>query len=571
MIKSKIENYLKKAVQDIIRVYPLLKKPHPRISASMVELFIPENEKFGHYSTNVALKLAKIKGENPMKIAEEIKSQLEKQPNIFGLIKETKVAPPGFINFWLSEKMLQKELNEILKSKKNYGGSKTGKGKTIVIDYSAPNVAKSMTVGHLRSTILGQTLVNLFRFQGYKVIADNHLGDWGTQFGALLTAYRQWGNKKVFDADPIKHLTDLYVRFHKEAKKNDKLLIAARQETLKLQKGERNDRKLWKIFANKSLEEFNKIYKRLKIKFDVVLGESFYQPMLKPVAEETLKKGVAKYEDGALKIFYENRLPPLVIQKSDKAHLYSTTDLAAIKYRIKRWRPAKILYIVANEQSLHFEQIFQAAELLGYTKSGNVLEHIKFGMILGETGKKMSTRRGEFIKLENLLDKAKFEAAKINKEVAEAVGAGAVKYKVLSQDRKSDIVFNWKQMLELKGNSAPYLQYTYARLRSILRKAKKSPKEINLSLLKTGPEKKIIRQLIYFPDVVWRATHHYESNHLANYLFELANCANAFYESLAILKAEKSLREARLALIKATSRVIKTGLNLLGIETPEKM
>src|SRR3989344_2389333 len=510
MLKAKIESLLKNIIRGHLRI-------NQRQSA--LEVFVPENERHGHYSTNAALKLVKILKKNPLAIAEEIVSKLKaKNSKLFANIE---IAPPGFINFWLSEDVIAAELKEAIKLKDNYGRSKTGEGKTVVIDYSAPNVAKPMTVGHLLSTIIGQSLVDLFRFRGYRVIGDNHLGDWGTQFGALIVAYKKWGRKREFNKNPIDHLVKLYVRFHKEAEKPDWLLPLARDETKKLQEGNKKNRALWRIFVKESLREFNKIYKRLGVKIDFALGESFYQPVLQTVVAEALRKKIAKLDDGAVKTFYQNNLPPLVIQKSDKSHLYSTTDLATIKYRVKKWRPTKILYVVGNEQALHFEQIFNAALRLGYTRDG-VLEHIKFGMVLGETGKKMSTRRGEFIKLEKLLNKAVHKAAQINKGVAEVVGIGAVKYRVLSHSRQGDIVFDWGQMLNLKGNSAPYLQYTYARLRSVLRKARSLPKKPDFFLLQTESEKAIIRQLVYFPDVLARAAERYETNILTDYLFKLA-------------------------------------------------
>ncbi len=570
MIKSKIIDYLKKAIKEKIEI----------------EVFIPENEKFGHYSTNAALKLAprlsktagapakglgaKILKKNPMEIAENLKSKiLNLKSNLFEKIE---VVPPGFINFWLSQKTLADELKQVIKASNDYGRSAIGRGKTVVVDYSAPNVAKSMNVGHLRSTLIGQTIVNLLLFQGYRVIGDNHLGDWGTQFGTLLVAYKKWGKKRGFEKNPVDYLVKLYVRFHKEAEKHDWLIPLAREETKKLQNGDRDNRGLWRIFVKESIKEFNKIYKRLGVKFNVVLGESFYQPMLSQIIAEAVRKRVAKKDDGAVKIFYSEsaKLPPLVIQKSDGSYLYSTTDLATIKYRIKKWRLEKILYVVANEQTLHFEQIFNAALCLGYVKK-DVLEHIKFGMILGETGKKMSTRRGEFIKLEELLDKAVSKAGKINKKAAEIVGIGSVKYRALSQERRSDIVFDWKQMLNLKGNSGPYVQYTYARLRSVLRKARGLPSKIDFLLLENESEKSVMRQIVYFADVLSRATDLRETNIITDYLLKLSNALNSFYESEPILKAPRPLRENRLNLILAATTVLKNGLHLLNIEAPEKM
>jgi len=558
MIKSKIENFIKEAISKI------------RTNADW-EIFIPEQRRYGHYSTNVALKLAKELKKNPMEIAKELVEKIKTQNLNF--FEKIEIAPPGFINFWLAKKTLVNELKQVIKKDKNYGRSNIGRNKTIVIDYSAPNIAKPMNVGHLRSTIIGQTLVNLFRFQNYQVIGDNHLGDWGTQFGALLFAYKKWGNKKQFKKNPIDYLVKLYVRFHKASDKDLNLLAAAREETKKLQLGDKENLKLWRLFTKESLKDFNKVYKKLGVKFDYVLGESFYQPMLKAIVQEALQKGKAKIDEGAVKIFFNEslNLPPLVIQKSDGSYLYSTTDLATIKYRLKKWRPAKILYVVANEQTLYFTQLFNAAWLLGYIKKIDTLEHIKFGMVLGETGKKMSTRRGQFIKLEKLLDKAVSEAAKINERVAESVGMGAVKYRILSQERLSDIVFDWKQMLNLKGNSSPYIQYTYARLKSVLNKAPTFPKKIDFSLLEKDSEKSIMRQIIYFPDIISRAVALRETNILTDYLFKLANLLNNFYESEPILKAPKPLAENRLNLIKAGTIILKNGLNLLGIKALEKM
>lgn len=562
MIRTKIADYLKKVVRSDPRLYP-------RLSVSLVEVFAPENEKFGHYSTNIALKLAKLERKNPLIVAEKIVNLLNKtsRKNFFEKIE---IAAPGFINFWLSQKTLAEELKQVIKADNDYGRSITGRGKTVVVDYSAPNIAKPMNVGHLRSTLIGQAIVNLLLFQGYRVIGDNHFGDWGTQFGTLLIAYKKWGKKREFEKNPVDYLTKLYVRFHKASEKNKELVALAREETRKLQSGYSENRQLWRLFVKKSLADFNKTYKRLGVKFDYVLGESFYQPMLAAVVAEALKKGIAKIEDDAVKIFYDNTLPPLVIQKSDGAHLYSTTDLATIKYRMKKWRPEKILYVVANEQTLHFEQIFNAALRLGYVKK-DVLEHIKFGMVLGETGKKMSTRRGEFIKLEELLNKAVSKAGKINKKAAEIVGIASVKYRALSQERRSDIVFDWEQMLSLKGNSGPYVQYTYARLRSVLRKANGLPPKIDFLLLESESEKTVMRQIVYFADFLSRAANLRETNIIADYLLKLSNVLNGFYESEPILKAPRPLRENRLNLILAATTVLKNGLRLLGIEAPEKM
>jgi arginyl-tRNA synthetase len=429
-----------------------------------------------------------------------------------------------------------------------------------------------MNVGHLRSTIIGQAIANLLSFQGYRVIGDNHVGDWGTQFGALLYAFKNWGSRVDFEKDPINYLVGLYIRFHKEAEANEDLMTAAREETKKLQQGDRENRKLWKEFVRVSIREFNKTYRRLGVKFNVTLGESFYQKMLAGVVKDALEKAAAVKDEGAIKIaFNDEKLPDIVIEKSDGSHLYATTDLATIKYRIKRWHPEKILYVVANEQALHFSQIFKAAELLKINPQTE-LRHVKFGMLLGESGQKMSTRRGEFIKLEDLLNRAVEEAGKIDKKSAEKVGIGAVKYFDLAHDRQSDIVFDWDRVLNLKGNSAPYILYSYTRLRSVLKKAgSKIKKRLDINLLATESEKKAIRQLIYFPDVVALAAESCMPNYLADYLYKLANEFNAFYETSPVISAPRPLAESRLALAAAGSIVLKQGLKLLGIETLEQM
>ncbi len=546
-----------------------------------VKMMIPEESKFGHYSTNLAFVIAKYREIPITAAAKEIREKiLRKAPKNF--FEKIEIAANGFLNFFLSRETLEEEINKILCLKNRYGYSDKGRGQVIVIDYSSPNIAKPLTIGHLRSTIIGQALVNLFKFQGYKVIGDNHLGDWGTQFGALLVAFKRWKNEKEFKEDLVGHLVSLYVRFYKEAENNEKLLDEAKEETKKLQEGNKENRKLWKFFVVESLKEFNKTYKRLGIKFSLALGESFYQPMLSQVVKEALEKKAAVYNEGAVKIFFKEKepVPPMVIQKSDGSFLYTTTDLATIKYRAGRWHLSKILYVVGNEQTLHFDQVFRAAEMLGYAPK-DILIHIKFGMLLGEGGKKMSTRKGEFIKLEEVLDKAVEKAGRINKEVAEEVGIGAIKYYDLSHYRESDIIFDWDRILDLKGNSGPYLQYTYSRLRSILKKTLVFPffqnsnkffsRKVDISLASSEAEKDIVRQLIYFPDAVAYAAETYSPNHLADYLYKLANCINIFYEKEPVLNAESRIKENRLSLVSAASQVLKTGLDLFGVRTVERM
>ena len=567
MIKTEIKKFLKKAITDDIEV----------------EIVIPEQEQFGHYSTNIAMRLAKIKGKNPVVIAKTIVDFLQKKAPK-GFFEKIEVVDPGFINFWIAPKTFQKELVKIIKAKNKWGKQEKGSKKTIIIDYCGINIAKPMSVGHLRSTIIGQSLYNIYKFNNWKVISDNHLGDWGKQFGVLIAAYKEEMafeklgiNKKNLEIDD---LMKLYVDYTNRIKKDPGLEEKAREEVKKLQEGDRENTKIWKKFQKITFHELQKIFKMLEIKMDYHLGESFYNPMLGAVVRDALNKKVAVKSDGAVVIFTDKEKAPFIIQKSDGAYLYATTDIATIKYRIEKFKPAAIVYITGNEQSLHFEQLFKAVKSLGIIKN-ETLMHVKFGLILSEDMKKLSTREGKHISLEHLLNESIVRAKKIidekqpklNKkrktEIAKVIGIGAIKYNDLSQNRQSDIAFNWDRMLNFEGNSAPYLLYSYARLRSILRKAKLGkydPKYLNEKI-----ELKLINDLEEFPDILQRIINNYYPHILAEYLYKLAGDANSFYHSLPVLNAEKGVKESRLALIKVVSEVLKTGLNLLGIETVEQM
>jgi len=562
----------------------------------------PQDKNFGDYASNVAMVLSKKLNKNPLEIAEKIKNvmvslsnhnvlrqaQDDSDKNLFS---EITIAKPGFINFKISDYYLRKNLCKILKKKCKFGSSDLGENKTIVIDYSAPNIAKPMHIGHLRSTIIGQSLYNIYKFLGYKVIGDNHLGDWGTQFGKLIYAYKNWGNKKEINKNPIKEMTKLYIRFHKEAEKDKELEELARKETKKLQDKDSENIKIWKFLVRESLKDFKKIYKILNIKFDYTLGESFYDDMLENIIKEGFDKKIAVKSEGAVIINLDKQnLPPFLIKKTDGAYLYTTTDLAAIIYRKRKFKPDKILYVVANEQALHFQQLFASAKKYGLCENIK-LEHIKFGMVLGETGKKFSTRKGETVELNNLIDKAVKLSQKTveeknpklskkeKKKIAKVVGLGAIKYNDLSQNRITDITFNWDKMLSFDGNSAPYLQYTYARINSLNEKYKKTYRlnRINIlnkpdfSLLVDKTEKDIMRQLIKFPEAVENAARENSPHFIALYIYELASLYNNFYNSAPILKSEKNIAKARIYLSKSVAIITKNGLNLLGIDTLKKM
>jgi arginyl-tRNA synthetase len=473
-----------------------------------------------------------------------------------------------------------------LVKKDKYGSSNLGKGKTVIVDYSSPNIAKPFGIGHLRSTIIGQAIYNIYKFLGYKVIGDNHIGDWGTQFGKLIYAIKKWGKEKEINKNPIKELHSLYVKFHKEAESNPELEEEARIWFKKLEQGDKEAKRVWKKCVDWSFKEFDRTYKILGIQIDLTLGESFYQSMLKDVIKKALEKKVAIKSKGALIISFPNDiLPPLMIQKSDGATLYSTRDLATIDYRFEKFNPAKIIYEVGNDQVLYLKQLFFAAELLRYSKRENFF-HVAHGMMRLSTGK-MSTRKGKTVFLEEVLDgaikKAKYvvteknpELSKKEKEkIAKIIGIGAVKYNDLSQHYSRDIIFDWDKILNLKGNSGPYLQYTFARAHSILRKSRAKTQDIKKfkeQELKEEQEIKLLKMLSKFPEVVEESADIYSPNLICNFLLELCQEFNLFYEKIPVLKAKtKDLKIARLALIEGISQVIKNGLNLLGIEVLEKI
>jgi len=572
------------------QIHDLIEKVLKDLGISQMPSFsvsYPPEAKFGDYTTNAALIAAKILKKAPMEIGEKIVSSIKYQVLSMGkkgIIRKIEVAPPGFINFTLKPEVIQKNLANILKQKDKYGSSKAGREKVVVVDYSQPNIAKRMHVGHLRSTIIGQAIYDIYKLEGYKIKGVNHIGDWGTHFGKLIYAYKNFIDKKALKENFIQEMNRLYVDFNARAKEDEKLNDYAREETKKFQEGGKENVKIWKYFVRESMKEFDRIYKIIGVKIDYTLGESFYQPMLKGVISEALEKGIAIHSQGAVIIPLDKyNLPPFMIRKTDGATLYGTTDLAAVKYRVNKWKADKIIYVVANEQAGHFQQLFKAGELMGYIKGG-IAEHVKFGMVLGADGKKFSTREGKVILLEDLLGEAIGRARKIVEEknpklsnrekekIAKAVGIGAIKYNDLSQNRLTDITFNWDRMLDFRGNSAPYLQYAYARIKSILRKSKASKGfKLDSKLLKNEKELAVLRQLVLFDEIIERAGEEFMPNIIADYLYKLANNFNAFYENVPVLGAEKDVRFARLGLISGVAIVIKNGLKLLGIETLKRM
>ena len=578
-MRKKIESAVKQAVKELYQLELRSALEHPQV------------ENFGDYATPAALEVAQQTGVDPLEIASQLKIKLEDQ--LKDLVSEIQVEKPGFLNFWLKDSFLVEEVARVGKKTDRYGSSDLGQGQTIVVDYSAPNIAKRFGIGHLRSTVIGQALYNLYKFSGYKVVGDNHLGDWGTQFGTLL--YQVSSKSLDVRSLDIGKLEELYVEFHRKAEKNPKLMEEAREWFLKLESGDKEAREIWQAVVEVSKKEFDRIYALLRVEFDYAYGESFYEGKMPEVIAEVRKKGLVKKSDGA-EIVEFAKLPPAILVKSDGATTYFTRDLATIKYRLETWKPQTIIYEVGADQKLHFQQVFATAKMLGWADGTNLV-HVAHGLIRFAEGK-LSTRRGQTVKLDDVLDEAITRAKKLitasdgtpqnavaggNEDIARAAGVGALKYFDLSHQPQTDIFFDWEKLFLLEGNSAPYLQYTYARAKSVLAKAPKT--EFKIEDLKStrsriaipasrdkilDAEVPLLRYLYRFPEVVQAAARNYSPNLVCNYLFDLAQRFNSFYAAVPIIKAEEN-KELRLALTSATAQVLKNGLTLLGIETPERL
>lgn len=516
---------------------------------------------------------------NPKEEAERLKGKL----NLPDFVAKAEVSGP-YLNFFLKNKVVAEEtLTAIYKERKHYGRQNIGKGKKIVIDFSSPNIAKPFGIGHLRSTVIGSSLYKVHNALGYQVLGVNHLGDWGTQFGKLIVAFGKWGSEEKLQKDPIKHLLELYVKFHEQAE-NDKMLDEeARAEFKRLEDGNKESLIIWEAFKKLSLEEFNRIYKILDINFDSYHGERFYNDLLDNSIKELQQKVKTAISDGALIVDLEKyNMPPFMLRKSDGTSTYHTRDLTAVLYRLKKYKPEKIIYVVGAEQKLHFQQLFKVMELAGFK---NNLMHVDFGLFRFPEGK-MSTRKGKVIFLEEVLNKAIELAEKIieeknptlknKKEVAKMVGVGAIIFADLSNDRIRDIDFNWDRMLSFEGETAPYLQYTHARACSILRRALKEHNQgvsphVNFEIIQLEEEAAVIRRLYNFPEVIVKVAQTYKPHLLAHYLIELAQAFNEFYHKCPVLSEEKNHTKSRLLLVDCVRQVLENGLNLLGIKAPEEM
>ena len=541
-----------------------------------IVISIPVNDSFGDYSTNLAMILSKKEEKNIKEVSNNLIKKLKEDKSLMQIFSKIEFKS-GFINFWLKKEYLVNELQKINLRKDEYGKKNIGDGKVVVIDYSAPNIAKRFSIGHLRSTIIGQAIYNLYEFLGYKVIGDNHLGDWGTQFGTLI-AEIEIENANV-DELSIDDLEKMYIEFNKKQEKDPKLHDKAKEWFKKLENGDEKTRRIWKKIIDISLEEFNKVYDLLGVKIDYTYGESFYEDKMPKIIEELKEKKISKKSEGA-EIVEFNDMPPAMILKSDETTTYFTRDLATIKYRIQNWNPDIFIYEVGSDQTLHFKQLFETVKKLGWIRNQE-LKHLGHGLYRLKEGK-MSTRKGKTIKLEEILDLSIRKAREIiNKsnssrglreseinDVSIKVGIGAIKYFDLSHQPASDIIFDWEKIFVLEGNSAPYLQYTYARINSVLEKADLK-KEMDTNYQISEEEIAVLRSLIKFSDCILLAAKSYSPNILCNYLFNLAQKYNTFYNKYKIIGGENE--GFKILLSESVGQVLRNGLALLGIENPSKM
>jgi arginyl-tRNA synthetase len=546
--------------------------------------------KFGDYQTNALMSLAKARKLNPRQLATDVLAKL----NVSEICEKVEIAGAGFLNFRLKNSALAQTLQAAAMGEHLFF-DKAALPKTVVIDFSSPNVAKPMHVGHIRSTILGDSLARALRLLGHRVVTDNHIGDWGTQFGMLLAGWKKHLDRVALDRDPVAEMERLYKLVTAASATDETVRDQAKQELVKLQSGDEENLKIWREMIVLSEKQFDTIYNRLGVKFDHSLGESFYNPRLKPLVEELAAKGLARESEGALAIFFDDipqlKEHPALIRKSDGGFNYTTTDLATLAYRLETWQPDEIVYITDGRQQLHFQQVFAAFRIwLSEFRIPNSefpkLAHVWFGSILSEDGKPFKTRSGETVKLADLLDEAEERAFKIvsdknpvlpvaqRREIARVVGLGAVKYADLLPNRQSDYVFSWDKMLALQGNTAPYLQYAHTRIRSIFRKAVETSniehRTSNIEL--TKPEEiALAKHLLNFGLTLEAVAEEYRPNFLCNFLSDLAGKFTAFYENCPVLKADDATRASRLALCDLTAGVLKQGLGVLGIETVEQM
>jgi len=582
---KKIESLLQSAVRAVL--------PDADVSAVLVRPC--PDPKFGDYQSNALMSVAKVRKINPRQLATDVVAKLD----VSEICEKVEIAGAGFLNFRLKQTVLTETLAAAARGEHLFF-AKASPPRTAVIDFSSPNVAKPMHVGHIRSTGIGDALQRTLRLLGHQVISDNHIGDWGTQFGKLLLGWKQILDRPALERDAIAELERLYKVINAECDANPARLEEAKQELVKLQAGDAENIAIWKEMIQLSQRQFDTIYSRLGVKFDQALGESFYNPWLGEVVADLVQRGIARDSEGAVAVFSDGSLPPkedpflvnrdgewapdpALVRKSDGGFNYMTTDLATIDYRLKTWSPDEIIYVVDDRQAGHFRKLFLTFARWRPDAAKKVkLVHVGFGKILGEDGKPFKTRSGDTVKLADLLDEAEERALKIvsekspelpdaqRREIARVIGLGAVKYADLLPNRQSDYVFSWNKMLALQGNTAPYLQYAYARIKSIFRKAECRMQ--NAEIILAAPEEFVLaKHLLNFGLTLEAVADELRPNFLCNYLFELAGKFTGFYENCPVLKADDATRASRLALCDLTARVLKQGLETLGIEVVEQM
>ncbi len=566
MIQIQIEKLLQAAAEAVL----------PDAETKCIRVRVCSDPAHGDFQSDAIMNIARRLKMDSRKLATEIVSKLD----VSDWCEPVEIAGPGFLNFRLLTVAVNNALNDALSSEMPFI-IKTTDPRTVVIDFSSPNVAKPMHVGHIRSTILGDSLARIFRLLGHKVIADNHIGDWGTQFGMLLLGWKTQLDELALEKDPISELERLY----KLINGDESLRGDARGELVKLQQGDEENLSIWKKMIAFSEQQFNQVYDRLGVEFDATLGESFYNPLLLDAVNELADRDIAEKSDGAMAVFFPKDKDladkPAIIRKSDGAANYMTTDLATLRYRIDEWAPDEIIYVTDGRQQLHFQQLFKIFIRWKPDALGRLV-HVWFGSIMGDDGRPFKARSGDSVRLEDLLNESEERAFEIvskknpkleeikRRNIARVVGLGALKYADLSNNRQSDYVFSWDKMLALQGNTAPYLQYAYARIRSIERKADAiDHRQVNI-VINAPEELALAKHLINFGQVLIMITEDHRPNFLCNYLYELAAHFSRFYETCPVLKAGTN-KESRLALCALTAQVLKQGLDGLGIEVTEVM
>lgn len=546
-------------------------------------LATPPDRKMGDIAFP-CFKLAKVMRKAPPVIADELLKKIEE--NTLPDVIDKVVSVGGYLNFFLDRSAISKAaVDEISRLGEAYGRSDEGSGRTVLVEFSSPNIAKPFHIGHLVSTALGHSIARIYDFLGYNTVRINHLGDWGTQFGKLITAFRLWGDEETIMKDPINELLKIYVRFHEEAEKDPSLEDDARANFRALENGDPEITKLWKLFVDASLKEFNRMYKLLGVNFDSFAGESFYTDKMPEVVDIMREKGILEESDGAMVVRYDDEsMPPCIILKSDGTTIYATRDIAAAIYRKRHYDFYKNVYVVGTPQTLHFKQVFGALKKMGFEWADDCV-HVGFGYVRFPD-KAMSTRHGDVVLLEDVLNEAIAKTKDIITQsptskdldnadlVAEKVGIGAVLYTFLKSSRERDIIFTWKDILDFEGESGPYVQYAYARSRSVLSKADELGIDYENgdgSLLTSDEEYALIRMLTKLQDTVREAGERFEPSIVTRYVTDLAQQFNKFYNTCSVMKAEDELRKARLKLTACTAQCIKTALRLIGVDVVEKM